>query len=98
MKYFNVEIVSTHLQGIYACASANGTSPLLRTGWPQTAIDAPGISAACTCDNNASAHLHCTEVQLSLPQDGDGRLDRWHISPMTTPTRDGPGMSGEGPK
>jgi len=71
LTYFNVEIVSTKLQGIHACASANGTSPLLSTGWPQTAAETPGlydVSGACTCDNNASAHLHCAELQLSIPQ------------------------------
>ena len=34
LTYFNLEVVITSLQGIHACASVSGSSPLLRTGWP----------------------------------------------------------------
>ena len=63
LTYFNLEVVSTRLVGIHPCASADGASPLLRTGWPR----APETSGPCTCDNNASEHLHCAEVPYSLP-------------------------------
>lgn len=61
LNYFNHEIVATGLQGIFACASANGSTPLLQTGWPQA-----GSGAPCTCVNNASDQLHCAEVPSSL--------------------------------
>ena len=61
-------------------ASAGGMSPLLRTGWPQGADGHGGQS--CTCDNNASEHLHCREVPDSLVREspaarapGDARSD-----------------------
>jgi hypothetical protein len=60
LTFFNLEVVSTRLVGIFACASANGTSPLLRTGWP------PHADRPCTCNNSASEHLHCREVPASL--------------------------------
>ena len=62
LTYFNLEVVSTKLVGIYPCASPDGKTPLLRTGWPQ---EADG-GAPCTCDNNVSMHLHCAEVPPSL--------------------------------
>ena len=62
LTYFNREVVHTSLQGIHACASASGSSPLLRTGWPQA-----GQGAACTCNNSAGDHLHCAEVAASVP-------------------------------
>lgn len=65
LTFFNRELVSTRLVGIHACASANGTSPLLATGWPHA-----GRARPCTCDNAASEHLHCLEVPYSLPQPG----------------------------
>ena len=61
LTYFNLEVVATRLVGIHACASANDTTPLLRTGWPHA-----GEARECTCDNNASEHLHCSEVPASL--------------------------------
>ena len=64
LTYFNLEVVSTHLVGIYACGSEGGSSPLLRTGWPQ-GVDGRG-STPCTCDNSKSNHLHCSEVPDSL--------------------------------
>ena len=64
LTYFNLEVVSTRLTGIYPCASADGASPLLQTGWPQA-----GRGAPCTCDNNASEHLHCAEVWPSALRD-----------------------------
>lgn len=63
LAYFNREVVSTRLVGVHACASADGASPLLRTGWPSV----PEMTGPCTCDNNASEHLHCAEVLYSLP-------------------------------
>jgi len=57
LLYMNLEIVATKLQGVYACASKRGKSPLLTTGWEGT--------RPCTCDNNASAFLNCEEVPAS---------------------------------
>jgi len=57
LLYMNLEIVATKLQGVYACASRRGNSPLLTTGWQGT--------RPCTCDNNASAFLNCAEVPAS---------------------------------
>tara|TARA_B100000780_G_scaffold176004_1_gene123308 strand:- start:39 stop:635 length:597 start_codon:yes stop_codon:yes gene_type:complete len=62
LTYFNREVVVTSLQGIHTCASADGSSPLLRTGWPQA-----GKGATCTCNNSAGDHLHCAEVAASVP-------------------------------
>ena len=61
LRYWNHEVVHVRLQGIYTCASANGSTPLLQTGWPHA-----GRGAPCTCNNNASTHLHCSEVAASL--------------------------------
>ena len=36
LLYMNLEIVATKLQGVYACASKRGKSPLLTTGWEVT--------------------------------------------------------------
>ena len=58
LRYFNLEIVSTKLTGVHPCASADGRSPLITTGWR-------GAGGPCTCDNNASAFLHCDEVPFS---------------------------------
>ena len=68
LTFFNLEVVSTRLQGIHACASANGSSPLLRTGWPGAKAGGgeAAAGAPCTCDNNASEHLHCAEVPASV--------------------------------
>ena len=52
----NYELVSTRLQGKFACASEDGLSPLIRTGWKG--------NRACTC-NNTNSHtknLNCAEV------------------------------------
>ena len=63
LTYFNLEVVITSLEGIHPCASASGSSPRLRTGWPQ----AVGQGATCTCNNSAGDHLHCAEVAASVP-------------------------------
>ena len=51
----NYELVSTRLVGATACASADGRSPMIRSGW--------NASKNCTCDNKASAFINCEEVQ-----------------------------------
>jgi len=52
----NYEFVAVKMQGMYACISEDGLSPLVRSGWRG---DRP-----CTCLNNGSwtYHLNCQEV------------------------------------
>ena len=71
LTYFNLEVVAPRLQGIHACASADGSSELLRTGWPGAGAEAGegAVGGDCTCDNNASHHLHCAEVPASVPRE-----------------------------
>ena len=54
----NYELVSTHLQGEYACTSPDGLSPLIRTGWLG--------SRQCTCNATSSPtqNLNCAEVPV----------------------------------
>ena len=52
--YYNLEIVATALQGIYTCASPDGRSSALSTGWQ-------GLGPVCTC-NNSRDFLNCDEV------------------------------------
>ena len=51
----NYELVSTKLQGMYPCGSADGRSPLIKSGWMG---DRP-----CTCNNTAAPtlNLYCEE-------------------------------------
>jgi len=54
---YNIEIVSTALVGVYPCASDDGRSTRVRTGWRG--------ANTCTCNNSASSFLHCQEVEPS---------------------------------
>mmetsp|Transcript_36798 Transcript_36798/g.83277 ORF Transcript_36798/g.83277 Transcript_36798/m.83277 type:complete len:166 (-) Transcript_36798:261-758(-) len=49
----NYEIVSTKLEGLYTCASKDGRSPLIRSGWKG--------AGNCTCDNKLK-HINCKDV------------------------------------
>lgn len=71
LRYFNHEVVHVRLVGIFPCASANGSSQLLQSGWPQA-----GRGAPCSCDNNASDHLHCAEVPASMPHGSPGEAEQ----------------------
>ena len=54
----NIELVSTKLQGIWPCASEDGRSALIRSGWAG--------AQPCTCNNSVhSRHLNCAEVPPS---------------------------------
>ena len=55
LTYFNIEVVSTRLTGVYACASEFGDSSLLRTGWKG--------ASKCTCSNATSDYRNCEEVR-----------------------------------
>lgn len=44
LRFFNLEIVATALSGVYPCASSDGRSALLHTGW--------SAAAPCTCNNS----------------------------------------------
>ena len=61
LRFFNLEIVATALSGVYPCASSDGRSALLHTGW--------SAAAPCTCNNSRGLFLHCDEVPFS------GRLE-----------------------
>ena len=52
--YLNIEIVATKLVGENTCASNNGKSPLLKTGWK-------GSKGTCQCDNGKD-NLNCAGV------------------------------------
>ena len=49
----NYELVSTKLKGMYACASSDGKSSLIRKGWMG--------SEACECDE-AKGYINCNGV------------------------------------
>ena len=66
LNYFNIEVVSTKLVGIHACAIASGESPLIRSGWKG--------AHTCTC-NNSIDFLNCEEVLPSQRATKSG--DHW---------------------
>merc|ERR1712060_215794 len=61
LTYPNMEIVSTKLVGLHACASKDGQSDLLRTGW--------GADNSCVCDNSQN-ELNCQGVPIKPVSDG----------------------------
>ena len=54
----NYEFVAVKMQGEFACTSANGTSPVIRTGWRG--------DRQCTCINNGThgSNLNCEEIPV----------------------------------
>ena len=68
--YFNIEILMTKMYGEAACASRDGNSPLLMTGWV-------GSKGTCSCDNKQT-FLNCAGVPSGNVQETTtmAKLDR----------------------
>lgn len=69
-RLFNLEIVATKLIGFHPCASADGRSAGVRSGW--------GGVKACSCNNSRGLFLHCEEVPASAARVLDG--PRWRAT------------------